>query len=60
VRLPNPFQRGLEGFAGLSTRQIGASSITTECEEMNLPRLVEAFQSPRHGRTLSGRRPLGL
>ena len=49
VVLSNAFQRRDECRASLRTQEMWTAVITTKGEEVNLPRLVESFQSPRHG-----------
>ena len=49
VVLSNAFQRRDECRASLRTQEMGTAVITAKGEEVNLPRFVEAFQSPGHG-----------
>jgi hypothetical protein len=58
--LANTFQGGFEDGAGRDTFEIWPSVIPAEGKEVELTRLVEALQSPRHGPRLSQQQGCGL
>jgi len=49
---PNPLQRGHKSVASARTSEPRSPVIATESHEVNLTRLLEALQSPRHERML--------
>jgi hypothetical protein len=49
ILLSNALQCIFEGTARLWSSEIWSTFVTTESEEVEVPRLLEAFQSPRHG-----------
>ena len=53
LRLSNSFQRGFEVSTGADASEVWPYAIAAEGEEVKLTRVVEALQSPRHGRRLS-------
>jgi len=53
VLLSNSFQRGFEVSTGADASEVWPYAIAAEGEEVKLTRVVEALQSPRHGRRLS-------